>query len=86
MALGRTRRPAMVAIGIRELPELQETLAQRQQEQNRRQRADLMNRRFAFRMVNNILKKHSAAKAFEDAIKNEKNVWEEEEEERIPAH
>ena len=41
MALGRTRRPAMVAIGIRELPELPGTLAQRQQEQNRRQRADL---------------------------------------------
>ena len=82
MAPGRSREPTTVVIGVDELPEPTGNVNARATERARRERAKNTNRRFTFRMVSNVLKCENAIKAFEQAINEQRQEWEEEETER----
>jgi len=80
MAPGRKREPTTVEIGIGELsPAARNANAGVTETNRRRERARNAYRRIAFRIVSNILKYQTAAKAFEDEINEQRQTWEEEE-------
>ena len=80
MGPGRTRRATAVIIGVDELPEPRGAGAVA--ERARRIARRLTNRKVAFRMTKNILKKEEASKLFKKALEDERVIWEEEEADR----